>query len=455
MSTPVIAVFDVGRTNKKVFLFDEAYHIQYENETHLKEIKDEDGFPCQDVHALATWIRESITTLFALAQFEIKAIAISAHGASFVNIDKQGNPVTPLYDYLKPFPESLRQKFYSDYGEDLPRITASPSLGSLNSALQLYRLKQEQPEVFQKIHYALHLPQYISFLISGQASSDITSIGCHTHLWDFEKKGYHDWVSKEGLISKLAPIHTTDTVHTIIIHGKQIRVGIGLHDSSAALIPYLKTVTAPFVLISTGTWCISLNPFNPSPLTRDELGKDSLCYLSYDGKPVKAARLFAGHEHEEQAKRIAAHFGKEAEQYKTVSYRQALVSKLKQKNPVTTKEFHGGIEPSVFVQRDLDTFASYEEAYYQLLIDIIQQQYFSTSLVLNNTNVKRIFVDGGFSKNPLYMNLMADAFPHLSISGASVAQASALGAALVIHHHWNSAPVPGHLIDLHSYPTAK
>ena len=40
------------------------------------------------------------------------------------------------------------------------RKTASPLLGSLNSGLQLYRLKKEQPEVFQKIHHALHLPQY-------------------------------------------------------------------------------------------------------------------------------------------------------------------------------------------------------------------------------------------------------------------------------------------------------
>jgi hypothetical protein len=47
MPVPVIAVFDIGRTNKKIFLFDESYHIRYERETHLEEIKDEDGPGCK------------------------------------------------------------------------------------------------------------------------------------------------------------------------------------------------------------------------------------------------------------------------------------------------------------------------------------------------------------------------------------------------------------------------
>ncbi|EOR95143.1 Rhamnulokinase RhaK in alpha-proteobacteria [Arcticibacter svalbardensis MN12-7] len=81
--------------------------------------------------------------------------------------------------------------------------------------------------------------------------------------------------------------------------------GIGLHDSSAALIPFLASFQEPFMLLSTGTWCVSLNPFNQLPLTEDELKKDCLCYISYKGNPVKASRLFAGNEHEQQTKKIS------------------------------------------------------------------------------------------------------------------------------------------------------
>ena len=86
------------------------------------------------------------------------------------------------------------------------------------------------------------------------------------------------------------------------------------------------------------------------------------------------------------------------------------------------------------------------------MLDIMAQQVASTGLVLSeNTPVRRIFVDGGFSKNPIYMNLLARQFPDMEIFAASVAQATAIGAALAIHQHWNTQAVPSHLIDLRFY----
>ena len=92
----------------------------------------------------------------------------------------------------------------------------------------------------------------------------------------------------------------------------------GLHDSSAALIPYQVSFNEPFILLSTGTWCISLNVFNHTRLTNTELNQDCLCYLSYEGKPVKASRLFAGYEHEQQTKKLAEYFIKPPDYYKTM-----------------------------------------------------------------------------------------------------------------------------------------
>ncbi len=72
--------------------------------------------------------------------------------------------------------------------------------------MQLYRLKYEKPEVFAEIKYALHLPQYLCFILSGKLHTDLTSIGCHTNLWDFQEKQYHDWVKQEGIAEKFAPV---------------------------------------------------------------------------------------------------------------------------------------------------------------------------------------------------------------------------------------------------------
>ena len=49
------------------------------------------------------------------------------------------------------------------------------------------------------------------------------------------------------------------------------------------------------------------------------------------------------------------------------------------------------------------------------------------------------------------MHLLALAFPHLEVYAASVAQATAMGAALAIHKEWNTLPVPADMVKLKYY----
>jgi hypothetical protein len=209
-------------------------------------------------------------------------------------------------------------------------------------------------------------------------------------------------------------------------------VGIGLHDSSAALVPYIHSFQSPYVLISTGTWCISLNPFNQSVLTEAELKQDCLCYISYTGNPIKASRIFAGNEHEQQIKKLAEQFNQPADYYKTVEFNKVIYINLIESGP-------------------LFNIDCYEEAYHQLIFTIIQQQVKSTNLVLNNADVDQIFVDGGFSNNPVFMHLLAAAYPNKKVFAATLSQASSLGAAMAIHAHWNTQAIPNQLIQLKQY----
>lgn len=453
---PVIAIFDVGKTNKKLFLFDEQYRIIFERTARFTETMDEDGAPCENLESLRLSVFDSLREVFSRKDVVIKAINFSTYGASLVYIDDEGRPLTPLYNYLKEYPAALSQQFYNNYGGEsaFSVQTASPVLGSLNSGMQLYRLKYEQPEIFDRVKYALHLPQYMSYLLSGVACSDMTSIGCHTNLWDFKANNYHTWVKKEGVLGKLAPLYSAGDVMPAAFPGNNYAVGTGLHDSSAALIPYLVNFHEPFVLISTGTWCISLNPFNDSPLTPEELEADCLCYLSFQGNPVKASRLFAGYEHEQQVKRIATHFNQHTGRYRSIEYDGSIIRRLKERNkhdtPLRAAE-KGTLQVSAFGARELNDFDTDTEAYHQLMLDIARQQFIATSRVLKGANVKRIFVDGGFSKNVIYMNLLAALFPDIEIFAASMAQATAMGAALAIHNTWNSKSMPSDLIELKYY----
>ncbi len=405
---PHIAIFDIGKTNKKLFVFDEQYHVVYEKSEHLPETKDEDGDPCEDVHLLVKWMKVSLLEVLQVPDFQINAVNISAYGASFVYLDEKGEILTPMYNYLKPFPTPLQQDFFEKHGGEtkLASETASPVLGSLNSGLQLYRIKYEQPDIFNRIKYALHLPQFLSYVIGGELFSEITSIGCHTMLWDFKKNNYHEWVNMEGLAEKFPPIH-----QSAVTADQSPKIGIGLHDSSAALIPYLASFGEPFVLLSTGTWNIAMNPFNDNPLTPYELAQDCLCYLSYQGKPVKASRLFAGHEHEMAIRDL-------------------------------------GLE-GVMIRNleDAEKLGLVGNKYLEFLKQLVDKQVVAIKLILTN-DVRKIFVDGGFSKNTIFMSLLSKAFPGKEVYAAEVAQASALGAAIAIHGHWNEKPLPSNLVEV-------
>ncbi len=442
---PVIAIIDVGKTNKKILLFNEEYQIVFENSARFNEIVDEDGDSCENIQSLKTSVINSISTVLKDKKFELKAMNFSTYGASLVYTNKQGEPIAPLYNYLKPYPAILQEQFNANYGSptNFSLSTASPALGSLNAGMQFYRIKHEKPTLFEQIHCALHLPQYLSSIFTKQFYSDITSIGCHTNLWNFQKNNYHEWVDKERLTNKLAPIVSTEHTVQVCIQKKNIVCGIGLHDSSAALIPYLVCFQEPFILLSTGTWCISLNPFNQSELSAKDLANDCLCFLSYQGSPVKASRLFAGHEHEQQVKRIAAHFNQNIFHYRNIDFDPSLINVL-----LAKKELHSQNLPTKFEDRNLAAYASDIEAYHQLILDIIDQQFIATSLVIEPSKTKRIFVDGGFSKNNVFMNLLAFRFPNLEIYAASMAQATALGAAIAIHNHWNKKSLPNHIIEL-------
>ncbi|MEO8405008.1 MAG: FGGY-family carbohydrate kinase, partial [Chitinophagaceae bacterium] len=85
-----------------------------------------------------------------------------------------------------------------------------------------------------------------------------------------------------------------------------------------------------------------------------------------------------------------------------------------------------------------------------LMLSIVKKQFASSGYVMTQ-DVKRIFVDGGFSKNLLYMNMLATFYPGKEVYAATIAQSTALGAALAIHGSWNDQSLPANMIDLKYY----
>lgn len=435
MRLKVTAIFDIGKTNKKFFLFDENLKEVYQEYSQFPQTADEDGFECDDLAAIEKWMLTTYKAISNNDKFDIQAINFSAYGATMVHLGESLKPVTSLYNYTKPYPAHILELFTKKYGDlqTWSQQTASPALGMLNAGLQLFLLKYHKPALFSKIKYSLFLPQYFSFLFSKKLVSEYTGIGCHTGMWNFEHNDFHTWMYEEGFVELLPAIDTKQTI--VEIPETSIKVGAGIHDSSAALIPYVNNNSEPFILLSTGTWSICLNPINNTALTKEELAQDCLCYLQQNGKPVKASRLFLGNEYNGWIKKLAIHFRVDESFHKKVLYDATLFNKSERiLSPLFYWESitHPNNEITRLTNMDLSWFESFEEAYHHLIKELVDLQVQKLWLVMNGKSIKKIYIDGGFVDNLIFINILSEKLPDFEIIPSEIPLGSAIGAAMAI-----------------------
>jgi sugar (pentulose or hexulose) kinase len=431
MKENVTAIYDIGKTNKKIILFNDDFKIVSEIEEKFTEILDDDGFECDDINKIENWIHDSLKKVIQNPEYDIKALNFTTYGATLIYLNKAGERLTPVYNYMKPMPEGIVEPLYDSYGgvAEFSRKTASPAMGMLNAGLQALWLKKVKPQIFGKVESILHFPQYLSYLFTGKVVSERTSIGCHTALWDFDHHKYHQWVSDENMPFP-QPISNYIKYDTII-DNKLIKVSIGMHDSSASLAPYIENSKEPFILLSTGTWCINMNPFNEEPLTMEQLNRDCLCYLGVHQKPVKSSRLFMGYIHEVNVGKIAEHFSKDADYFKKVKADKKIMQSILTSEKVF---FRNGI-PKDFIDQtvDLSNYKSFEEAYLQLIVDLSRECADAVKLVIPaDDRTKAIYVSGGFARNEVYVRMLATIFPGMKVYTSEVDNSTALGAAVML-----------------------
>ena len=433
MKEKVTAIFDIGKTNKKLILFDYDLEIVSETEEKFNQITDDDGFECEDIEKIERWIMDSIKNLIQSGKYDLTSVNFSTYGATLAYLNAEGKRLTPIYNYLKPIDEKIPERIYRKNGgqDEFCRRTASPALGMLNSGIQALWLKTTKPEVFSNVRHILHFPQYLSYLLTGKIYSEHTSIGCHTALWDFDNMNYHPWLEKEGItLPDPAPV---DTVNEVVIDGKKLVVGIGIHDSSSSLAPYFGS-DWKFLLLSTGTWCINMNPFNSEKLTTSELDNDCLCYIGINCQPVKSSRLFLGNMHETAVAILNEHFKVKPDAYTEVKPDEAIEKRLTEK--FGDKNFFlkpGPLSREFMEKIDLFDFGTFDEAYHQLMRELGRLTIEAVNLIIpDNDESENIYITGGFSRNLLFPRIISKAYPSKKVYTSIVNNSTALGAALVM-----------------------
>jgi sugar (pentulose or hexulose) kinase len=431
----VIVIFDIGEVVKRYLIYDSNLDLLYQDNIQFSPIEDNDGDTADDLSAIVSWIKIIVQQIISYQQYHLVGINFSTYGASLVHLDYEYQRVAPFYSYNKYFPLSLFNDFEQKHNSDrlLAIETGSPGVGMINSGFQLYWLKYHKPTLYCKIYYSLHLPQYLSFIFTGVPLNDYTSVGCHSALWNYQKKKLHTWTVAEKIHTKLAPLVSSDLSIRSVINKKRIDVGVGILNHSAVLVPYLKTFSKPFILVQSDTWSVALNPFYGKELSIHELAKGCFYYMQPNGKPVLAHRLFLGEEYRNQVAKLSAIYKVKEKKIAKIPYDYGLDKAIKKSGRRYFNFPHLDNGDSLPEQLRFDNLA---RAYHQLMAELVDYQVSSIAKVRQNTPITRIIIEGYFSRNQIYMAMMANRLKGVTILASLLGTGAALGAAIILKPKW-------------------
>lgn len=450
-----IAVFDIGKTNKKLLIYNQDLQLLSETSAQF------DCVPYDDLQTEATssihsWYKGQLKKLSR--DYNIKAISISAHGATLSALKENGDLALPVISYTNEPGESFQKRFFEEFGNaiELQKNTATADFKALiNIAKAIYYIRDKFSDDFKNIRHLLNYPQYYGYLLTGEYGIEKTYLGSHTYLWDYIK---NDWssVTKDlkvdqmfpqiflnswDVLGKIKPEVSTETglsTYTVVT--------AGIHDSNAALLPYLITGSDNFILNSTGTWCVIMRPEDQVAFKEDELGKTVFYNISAFGKPVKTAIFMGGQEFAEYEKLIRKYYNnQEPPEFDVALYEKIVREKKWFILPSVVKgagQFPDSEARIVFDDKTiplseilsgkvLPTFFENHADFYSVLNLSLALQ---TEVSLKRAGIQdgmKVYIEGGFRKNKSHKWLLSALFPHCEISLTELKEASALGAAIL------------------------
>ena len=293
-----VAVLDIGKTNLKVALVDLAAGVEVAVETAPNRVVPGPPWPHFDVAAQEDFLFGALARL--ARQAPVEGIAVTTHGACAALLAADGSLAAPVMDYEHTGPDALRPA-YDALRPDFAEAGSPPLPMGLNLGAQLHFMLTADPGLRDRLAHVVTWPGYWGFRLTGERASDICSLGCHTDLWAPQAGTWSQLPHRLGLAGRMAPARLPGEGLGRLSPAMQARTGlgpvpvlVGIHDSNASLVPHLAARPAPFSVVSTGTWVISM-AIGGAPVAPDP-ARDTLVNVNALGQPVPSARFMGGRE---------------------------------------------------------------------------------------------------------------------------------------------------------------
>lgn len=296
-----IAVIDIGKTNAKLALVNAKTLAEIAVVTRPNTVRPGPPWPHFDLEGHWQFLLASLAKFHA--DHGVDAISITAHGASCVLLDHDGALAAPMLDYEHAGPDDLAD-VYDQLRPVFSQTGSARLAGGLNVGAQLHWMFAQDPGLHTRTAQILTYPQYWAYRLTGIATTERTSLGCHTDLWEPATNRISALVETLDIEDKIAPVRLASDVLGSILPKLADQTGLprgtpvtsGIHDSNASLLPHLMTRKAPFSVVSTGTWVIVMTVCGADIALDPD--RDTLLNVNAHGDPVPSARFMGGREFE-------------------------------------------------------------------------------------------------------------------------------------------------------------
>ena len=416
---PTIAVLDIGKTNIKLVLFDGKGHVLWQKAQANRPLTD-GPYPHADVEGIWAFMLAALHE--AHAAHKIDVIVPTTHGATGALVNDDGL-VLPVMDYeftrlnaIAPLYAPIRPDFAQSYSPDLPT--------GLNLGRQLAWQIWHHAEAAEQARFLLTYPQYWLWRLTGALASEITSLGCHTDLWlpnAGRSSSLADTLDLTRRMPPLAPawaeMGRLKPEICRLTGLDAVPVLCGIHDSNAALLPYLLTRKAPFTVLSTGTWVILMAVGHALDHLHAE--DDMMANIDATGRPTACARYMGGREYGEISGDCTTEPDARAAEILMAQGVFALPAFSPHGGPYASRKgsITGTLPP--------ETRSSLATLYCALMSDHI--------LSKMGVCTGDIIIDGSFARNALFCGVLAQLRPAQTVFCAADQAGTARGAAMLVH----------------------
>ncbi|MBE7184492.1 MAG: FGGY-family carbohydrate kinase [Methylobacterium mesophilicum] len=423
MTDPVrfVAVIDIGKTNAKVALVD----LHSMRETAIRRMPNRarrhGPYPHHDVDVLWRFILDALGELNR--ETPVDAVSVTTHGATVAVLDADGALALPVQDYEHDGPDELADAY--DRARPPFAETGSPRLPvGLNYGAQLFWQQARFPDAWASVKTILPYAQYWSYRLSGVMAGEATSLGCHSDLWNPWEKKPSSLAESQNWVPLMAPVRkASDRLGPILPAVAQATglkadtpVFCGIHDSNASLLPHLLANHAPFSVVSTGTWVITMAVGGQAPSL--DPARDTLVNVSALGEPVPSARFMGGREYEKLV-------GSE-----TIAWDEADAAAVLDRQAMLLPSVQRGSGPFPHRESTWVNGQGLSPAERHVAVSFYLALMTSTCLDLIGAEGETI-LEGSFTQNPLFARMLASATGRPVRVAAQGGTGTSIGAALL------------------------